>query len=90
MTTESAPHCPTCTCKPRVWCSGEPEPGPNVRAVLDTNGWLWKRSYAPNKWYQESQVNSDYPGASDHLTWVETLEEGGPLVEVVLPKPVSE
>jgi hypothetical protein len=70
---------------PRVWRSGDAEPGADVGAVLDANGWLWNRSHRPHCWAQECTINSDYP--VDRATWTETLEHG-PLVEVMLPEPV--
>jgi hypothetical protein len=61
---------------PRVWRSGDPEPGEDVRAVLDREGSLWERG--GGVWL--------VGGMPFH--WREVVDTDGPLVEVTLPDPV--
>jgi hypothetical protein len=66
--------------QPRVWRSGDAEPGDDVRAVLGASGVvLTRESYG---WLT--------PGDEDSTPWRLALMFYGPLVEVTLPEPVRE
>jgi hypothetical protein len=73
-------HTPVST--PRVWRSGDPEPGGAVVVVLDRDGDVWQRSrYQPGGWVLHEHDAQEWPGLSGVY---------GPLVEVTLPEPVAE
>jgi hypothetical protein len=59
---------------PRVWRSGDDEPGDEVRAVLDSWNDLWHRGNG--RWWHGRQA----------LDWVTICDD--PIVEVILPEPV--
>jgi hypothetical protein len=65
---------------PRVWRSGDPGPGGDVRAVLDSMGYLWTCGRFVRKWSCDHEKR---------LPWTALLGYG-PLVEVTLPEPVTE
>jgi hypothetical protein len=60
---------------PRVWRSGDNEPGEDVRAVMDHAGIVWQRD------------DGRWSFAEYRVTWPE-LRGYGPLAEVMLPAPV--
>jgi hypothetical protein len=57
--------------EPRVWNAGDPEPGPDVQYVRDSENDVWTR-YG-NGW--------DIPGCADMRLWAALLAHFGPLTE---------
>jgi len=64
---------------PRVWRSGDAEPGEDVRAVLDACGDVWQRHV--DGWNSRFSAEMIHP-------WSEAVDYG-PLVEVTLPQVVT-
>ena len=66
----------------RIFRAGDPEPD-DVRAVLDRDGGLWAHDDEGYGWFPAA-ASMPIPTPWDHL------RNRGPLVEVVLPKPVTQ
>jgi hypothetical protein len=69
---------------PRVWRSGDDEPGEDVRAVMDAVSVLWSRT-ENGTW---SWVDGHDGGYAHQVAAWEDIIGYGPLVEVMLPEPV--
>jgi hypothetical protein len=65
---------------PRVWRSGDLEPGDDVRCVMDQDGDVWQLGpHHARNWLLHDEPDE---------VWPDLLVNYGPLVEVMLPEPV--